>query len=73
MHFARPVWEGINEPGWAEKTAAELDRAFKAGAQGLKINKALGLELKNPDGSYILPDDPRMDAIWAMCAKHASR
>lgn len=70
VHFARPVWEGINEPGWADKTAAELDRAFKAGAQGLKINKALGLELKNPDGSYILPDDPRMDPIWAMCARH---
>ncbi len=70
VHFARPVWEGINEPGWAEKSAAELDRAFKAGAQGLKINKALGLELKNPDGSHIMPDDPRMDPIWAMCARH---
>lgn len=70
VHFARPVWEGINEPGWAEKTAAELERAFKAGAQGLKINKALGLELRNTDGSYILPDDPRMDPVWAMCAKY---
>ena len=70
VHFARPVWEGINDPGWSEKTAAELERAFKSGAQGLKINKALGLELKNADGSYILPDDPRLDTIWAMCAKH---
>lgn len=70
VHFARPVWEGINDPGWSEKTAAELERAFEAGAQGLKINKALGLELKNADGTYILPDDPRMDPIWAMCAKH---
>jgi len=70
VQFARPVWEGINAPGWSEKTAAELDRAFKAGAQGLKINKALGLELKNADGTYILPDDPRMDPVWAMCAKH---
>ena len=70
VQFARPVWEGINEPGWPEKTAAELERAFKAGAQGLKINKALGLELKNADGTYILPDDPRMDPVWAMCAKY---
>lgn len=70
IHFARPVWDGINEPGWAEKTAAELERAFKAGAQGLKINKALGLDLTNPDGSYILPDDPRMDPTWAMCATY---
>jgi len=71
VHFARPVWEGINTPGWTEKTAAELERAFKAGAQGLKINKALGLELKNPDGTYIHADDPRLDAIWAMCAKYS--
>ena len=71
VQFARPVWEGINDPGWSEKTAAELERAFKAGAQGLKIDKALGLELKNADGTYILPDDPRMDPIWAMCAKYA--
>jgi predicted TIM-barrel fold metal-dependent hydrolase len=71
VHFARPVWEGINDPGWTEKTAAELERAFKAGAQGLKINKALGLELRNPDGTYIHADDPRLDAIWAMCAKYS--
>ena len=70
VHFARPVWDGINSPGWTEKTAAELERAFKAGAQGLKINKALGLDLKNPDGTYIHADDPRLDAIWAMCAKY---
>jgi predicted TIM-barrel fold metal-dependent hydrolase len=70
IHFARPVWEGINDPGWAGKTAAGLERAFKMGAQGLKINKVLGLQLKNPDGTYIHADDPRMDPIWAMCAKH---
>jgi predicted TIM-barrel fold metal-dependent hydrolase len=70
VHFARPVWEGINEPGWAEKTATELERAFKAGALGLKINKVLGLQLKNPDGSYIHADDPRMDPSWAMCARY---
>ena len=70
VHFARPVWEGINEPGWSEKTAAELERAFNAGAQGLKINKALGLDLRNPDGTYIQADDPRLDPVWAICAKY---
>lgn len=70
IHFARPVWDGINDPGWPSKTAAELERAFKAGAQGLKINKALGLQLKNPDGTYIHADDPRMDPIWEVCARY---
>jgi predicted TIM-barrel fold metal-dependent hydrolase len=70
IHFARVDFEGINEPGWPEKTASELDRCFRAGAGGLKINKALGLDLKNADGSYIQSDDPRFDPIWEMCAKH---
>jgi predicted TIM-barrel fold metal-dependent hydrolase len=71
MHFARLDFNGINEPGWAEKTAAELDRCFRAGAVGLKINKVLGLDLRNKDGSYIQADDPRFDATWETCAKYS--
>src|SRR5262245_35179310 len=70
IHFARLNFEGINEPGWSEKTAAELERCFKAGAVGLKINKVLGLDLKNTDGTYIQSDDKRFDAAWEMCAKY---
>jgi predicted TIM-barrel fold metal-dependent hydrolase len=70
IQMARVNWEGVNEPGWSAKTAAELERCFQAGAQGLKISKELGLDLKNKDGSFIQCDDPRLDPIWAMCAKH---
>jgi predicted TIM-barrel fold metal-dependent hydrolase len=70
IQFARLNFEGINEPGWSERTAAELERGFLAGAAGLKINKVLGLDLKNKDGSYIQADDPRFDPVWAICAKH---
>jgi predicted TIM-barrel fold metal-dependent hydrolase len=62
--------DGINEPGWSEKFAAEMERGFKAGAQGLKVAKGLGLGAKNPDGTYIQCDDPRLDAVWAMAAKY---
>ena len=68
--FARVDWAGINEPGWSQKASAELERCFRAGAQGLKIAKELGLEIKNKDGSYIQADDKRLDAIWEMCAKY---
>jgi predicted TIM-barrel fold metal-dependent hydrolase len=71
IQFARLDFAGINEPGWSAKTAAELERTFLAGAAGLKINKVLGLELKNPDGTYIQADDKRFDPIWAMAAKHS--
>jgi uncharacterized protein len=62
--------EGINDPGWSEKFAAEMERGFKAGAMGLKVSKILGHTAKNPDGTYIQADDPRLDAIWEMCAKY---
>jgi len=70
IHFARLNYEGINEKGWSEKTAVELERCFKAGAHGLKIWKDVGLTLKNPDGTYIQVDDPRFDPIWEMCARY---
>ena len=62
--------EGINEPGWSEKFAAEMERAFKAGALGMKVSKTLGQDVRNPDGSFIQADDPRLDAVWAMAAKY---
>ena len=71
IHFARIDWEGITEPGWSEKAAAELERTFQAGASGLKISKRLGLEVQNSDGTYVQSDDPRLDAVWEMCARHS--
>jgi predicted TIM-barrel fold metal-dependent hydrolase len=62
--------EGINEPGWSERFAAEMDRAFKAGALGMKVFKALGQAVRNRDGSFIQVDDARLDPIWAMAARH---
>jgi predicted TIM-barrel fold metal-dependent hydrolase len=70
IQFARLNFDGINEPGWSTRTVAELERDFLAGAAGLKINKVLGLDLKNTDGTYIQADDPRFDPVWDMCAKH---
>jgi predicted TIM-barrel fold metal-dependent hydrolase len=62
--------EGINEPGWPEKFAAEMERGFKAGALGMKVFKSLGQGIRNPDGSFIQCDDARLDPIWDMAAKH---
>ncbi len=70
IQFARVNFDGINDAGWSARTAAELERDFMAGAAGLKINKVLGLDLKNADGTYIQADDKRFDPIWEMCAKH---
>ncbi len=71
IQFARLNFDGINEPGWSARTVSELERDFLAGAAGLKINKVLGLDLKNANGTYIQADDPRFDPVWEMCAKHS--
>lgn len=68
--MARLNYDGVNEPGWTDKMTAELERCFRAGAGGLKISKELGLDLRNKDGSFIQCDDPRLDAIWDLCAKY---
>src|SRR5216684_3142157 len=70
IHFARLNYEGINEKDWSERATAELERCFKAGAQGLKIWKDIGLTFKNPDGTYIQADDPRFNSVWEMCARY---
>ena len=62
--------EGINEPGWSQRFAAEMERAFKAGAAGMKVHKTLGVSVKNPDGTFIQADDPRLDPIWDMAARY---
>ena len=61
---------GINDPRYGDAWAAELERGFKAGAMGLKVAKTLGLGVRNPDGTFIQSDDPRLDAGWEMCAKY---
>jgi hypothetical protein len=47
-----------NEPDYGARTAKALDATFAQGAVMVKIWKEVGIELKRPDGSFLLPDDP---------------
>jgi predicted TIM-barrel fold metal-dependent hydrolase len=69
IQYMRIDWSRIDEPGFGEAMARELERGFKIGAQGLKISKTLGLRAKDKSGKLIRVDDPRLDPIWAMCGK----
>lgn len=62
--FANPSYEGIDEPGYPEKTAAQFEADVKAGAQGLKIFKNLGMHVFDPLGR-VRVDDSRLDPLWA--------
>ncbi len=55
----------INEPGFGETAARQMERDVLAGMRGLKIYKALGLEYRHPDGTFWRVNDPALDPIWA--------
>jgi len=63
--FANVDWTGLNEPGFGERAARQLEESVGAGARGLKIFKALGLRLKDASGRLLMPDDERLDPLWA--------
>ncbi len=58
-----------DEPTYVQEVIAHLDRMFAQGAVGVKIWKEIGIDIKDRDGKFILPDDPRFDPIYAHIAK----
>ena len=66
--FTNVEWEGIGSPGWTEKAVAQLVEDVRAGAQGLKVYKNLGMDVRDAAGKRVPVDDPRIDPIWEKCA-----
>jgi predicted TIM-barrel fold metal-dependent hydrolase len=57
------AWEKHGErfPEWA---AGRLQVQAQRGAQGLKVWKPFGLQVRDPQGVLVRVDDPRLDPIW---------
>ncbi|MCU0226201.1 MAG: amidohydrolase family protein [Bryobacterales bacterium] len=66
--FANLDFWGIDEPGWGEGAARQLEEDYRNGARGLKIFKNLGLNLRDKKGR-VPTDDPRLDPVWRKCAE----
>jgi predicted TIM-barrel fold metal-dependent hydrolase len=49
---------------FATSTVRQLDQEFAGGAVAVKIWKNIGMELKTPDGKYVMPDDPAFAPIY---------
>ena len=58
-----------DEPTYIKEVTEFLDRKFAQGAMGVKIWKEVGIDIKDRNGKFILPDDPRFDPIYAHIAK----
>ena len=64
--FANLDFDGIDDPEWGTRAAAQLERDVKeGGAVGLKIFKNLGMDLQDGSGRRIPTDDPRFDPVWS--------
>jgi uncharacterized protein len=69
VFFANVDFDKIDEPGFGENAARQLEADVKNGARGLKIYKNLGMFLTDASGQRVPTDDPRLDPIWAKCAE----
>jgi len=64
VFFANVSFDGVGEPGWGERAAAQLEEDVRNGAAGLKIFKNLGFSSLDTDGKRIPVDDPRLKPVW---------
>lgn len=62
--FANLSFEGIDAPGYGHRLAQQFEEDVRNGAQGLKIFKDLGMDVKDTKGQRIHVDDPRFDEVW---------
>jgi len=67
--FANIDFNNIDDPGYGQRAAAQLEQDVRAGAQGLKIFKNFGMDLKDGQGRRIPADDPRFDPVFETCAR----
>jgi uncharacterized protein len=67
--FANMDFSGIDDPEYPQKVANQLEQDLRNGAQGLKIFKNFGMDLKDTKGQRIHVDDPRFEKVWEVCAR----
>lgn len=67
--FANLSYDDINTPGYGKRAAERLEQDVKNGAQGLKIFKNFGMDLKYANGQRVHVDDPEFDLVWDKCAE----
>lgn len=67
--FANIDFTNIDDPGYSKRAANQLRQDVKNGAQGLKIFKNFGMDLKDTKGERIHVDDPRFDEVFQVAGE----
>ena len=60
----------FNNPDFANHAIAEMNKDFSNGAVAVKIWKNVGMQIKDENGKYVLPDDPKFEPIYKDIADH---
>src|SRR5260370_10463335 len=68
--FANIDFTKLDDPDYPARAAARLEQDVKNGAQGLKIFKNFGMDLKDSKRQRIHVDDSRFDRVFDVCAAH---
>jgi predicted TIM-barrel fold metal-dependent hydrolase len=67
--FTEPAWSHASDPGYPQFQADRIAEAHKAGAQGIKVLKTLGLFLREKGSEQLVRiDDRRFDPMWEAAA-----
>jgi predicted TIM-barrel fold metal-dependent hydrolase len=62
--------DSFNEPGFAGRTIAHIQRCLKLGASGIKIWKNIGMTLRDHAGNYVMIDDPAFEPVFRYLEDH---
>jgi hypothetical protein len=57
--------QNFQSPDWAGAALNQINSALAQGAVGFKIWKNIGMSLKDPDGRYVMLDDPRFEPVFS--------
>ena len=60
----------FNDASFSAEAIRQLDENFAAGAVAVKIWKNIGMEIKDGDGKFVMPDDPKLEPIYRDIANH---
>jgi predicted TIM-barrel fold metal-dependent hydrolase len=62
--FCHVDFDEARTPGFGQRLVASLRDSQARGARGLKVWKDLGLGFRDPAGRLLMPDDPRLGALF---------
>jgi hypothetical protein len=60
----------FNDPSFPTESIKQIDKDFANGAVAVKVWKNIGMEIKDSQGRFIMPDNPKLAPIYKDIAEH---